>query len=63
MPKKHFDANRFFLKDNIRQQIDFSHTDQSRNLPAPPMQKPCPADVPRIDLPSGKASANTKPIH
>jgi SagB-type dehydrogenase family enzyme len=54
MSKKHFEANRFFLKDSIRQEIDFSQTDQSRNLPAPPMQKPCPANVPRIDLPSGK---------
>lgn len=54
MPKKHFETNRFFLKDTIRQKIDFSRTGQSRNLPAPPLQKPCPADVPRIDLPSGK---------
>jgi SagB-type dehydrogenase family enzyme len=54
MSKKHFEANRFFLKDTIRQQIDFSQTDQSRNLPPPPMQKFCPANVPRIDLPSGK---------
>ena len=54
MPKKRFEANRFFLKDTIRQQIDFSQTYQSRRLPAPPMQKPCPADVPKIDLPVGK---------
>jgi SagB-type dehydrogenase family enzyme len=52
--KKHFEANRFFLKDTIRQQIDFSSTDQSRNLPAPPLQKPCTADVPRIHLPNGQ---------
>ena len=44
----------FFLKDTIRQQIDFSRTAQSQGLPAPPMQKPCPADVSKIDLPSGK---------
>lgn len=54
MSKKHFEANRFFLKDTIRQQIDFSQTDQSQRLPAPPMQKPCPPDVTRIDLPGGK---------
>jgi SagB-type dehydrogenase family enzyme len=54
MSKKHFEANRFFLKDTIRQQIDFSRTAQSQGLSAPPMQKPCPADVPKIDLPSGK---------
>jgi SagB-type dehydrogenase family enzyme len=54
MSKKHFEANRFFLKDTIRKQIDFSRTAQSQGLPAPPLQKPCPSDVPRIDLPSGK---------
>ena len=54
MSKKHFEMNRFFLKDTVRQQIDFSQTDQSRRLPAPPIQKPCPADVPKIDLPVGK---------
>jgi len=54
MSKKNFEANRFFLKDTIRQQIDFSRTGQSQNLPAPPLQKPCPPDVPRIDLPNGK---------
>jgi SagB-type dehydrogenase family enzyme len=54
MSKKHFEINRFFLRDTIRQGIDFSQTDQSQNLPAPPMQKPCPATVPRIELPSGK---------
>jgi len=54
MSKKHFEANRFFLKDAIRQQIDFSRTAQSQNLPAPSLQKPCPVNVPRIDLPSGK---------
>jgi SagB-type dehydrogenase family enzyme len=54
MSKKYLEDNRFFLKDTIRQKIDFSQTDQSQNLPAPPMQKHCPADMPRIDLPSGK---------
>jgi SagB-type dehydrogenase family enzyme len=54
MSKKHFEANRLFLKDTIRQEIDFSQTEQSRNLPAPPLQKPCSADVPRTDLPNGR---------
>ncbi|HPD57352.1 MAG TPA: SagB/ThcOx family dehydrogenase [Smithellaceae bacterium] len=54
MPKKRFEANRFFLKDIIRQQINFSQTDQSQGRPAPPPQKPCPAGVPKIDLPVGK---------
>lgn len=54
MSKKHFEVNRFFLKDTIRQQIDFSRTGQSQHLPAPPLQKPCPPNVPRIDLPNGQ---------
>ncbi len=54
MSKKHFEANRFFLKDTIRKQIDFSRTAQSQGLPAPPLQKPCPADVPKIALSNGK---------
>jgi hypothetical protein len=32
MSKKHFDANRFFLKDTIRQQIDFLHGEFLVNL-------------------------------
>jgi len=55
-PRKRFEKNRFFLKDTIRQQIDFSQTDQSRSLPAPPLQKPCPPDALRIALPDGAAS-------
>ena len=54
MSKKHFEANRFFLKDNVRQKIDFSQTAQSQGLPAPPLQKPCSPDIPCIDLPNGK---------
>ena len=42
---------RYFLKDTIRRQIDFSQTDQSRGLPAPPLEKPYAADARRIDLP------------
>jgi SagB-type dehydrogenase family enzyme len=56
MSKKRFDANRYFLKDSIRQQIDFSQTEQSQGRPAPPLQKSCPAGVPKIDLPVGKDS-------
>ncbi len=54
MPDLHFEANRFFLKDSIRQQIDFSRTDQSRGLPPPPLQVPCPPEAVRIDLPDGR---------
>lgn len=44
---------RYFLKDTIRQQTDFSETEQARKLPPPPMQKACPADTVRINLPDG----------
>jgi len=51
-----FKANRFFLKDTIRQKIDFYRTGQNLGKPAPPLQKPCPADAPRIVLPDGRES-------
>ena len=53
---KRFDRYRYFLKDSIRQTIDFTQTAQSRRLPAPPLQKPCPEDAVRIDLPEGSRS-------
>ncbi len=31
---------RYFLKDSIRKQIDFSETDQNRGIAAPPIEKP-----------------------
>ncbi len=54
MPNRHYEAHRFLLKDTIRQQIDFSRTDQSRGVPPPPLQAPCPPDAARIDLPDGQ---------
>ncbi|MBM3789158.1 MAG: SagB/ThcOx family dehydrogenase [Acidobacteria bacterium] len=41
---------REFLKDSIRQRIDFSRTDQHRGLPAPPVEKPYSLDAVRVDL-------------
>ncbi|MCP4402272.1 MAG: SagB/ThcOx family dehydrogenase [bacterium] len=41
---------RYFLKDNIRQTIDFWQTDQNRGIAAPPLEKPAPPDAERIDL-------------
>ena len=43
--------SRFFLKDTIRKQIDFSQTDQSLGVHVPPIEKPCAPDSRRIDLP------------
>jgi len=53
---KPFEKNRLFLKDTIRQQIDFSRTAQNRHVPAPPIQKPTPPDATRIQLPDGAAA-------
>jgi SagB-type dehydrogenase family enzyme len=41
---------RFFLKDTIRREIDFSKTDQHRGLEPPPIEKPFPREARRIDL-------------
>jgi len=45
-----FDNNRYFLKDSVRQTIDFSQTDQSRGIAAPPIEKPYAVNSQRIDL-------------
>ncbi len=37
--KKTIEDYRYFLKDSIRKEIDFSDTDQSRGVPPPPVQK------------------------
>ena len=38
-------AARSFLKDTIRRRVNFARTDQSRGVPPPPAQMPCPAGV------------------
>ncbi len=45
------EAYRSFLKDTIRQKIDFSLTDQNRRIPPPPIEKPCAPDKKQIELP------------
>ena len=41
---------RYFLKDSIRQSVDFSQTDQSRGIAPPPFEKPFDPNAPRIEL-------------
>ncbi|MGB5156802.1 MAG: SagB/ThcOx family dehydrogenase [Desulfobacterales bacterium] len=41
---------RYFLKDTIRKTINFSNTDQSQGIPAPPVEKPFKPDSIRIPL-------------
>ncbi len=55
MNKTSLDQYRSFLKDTIRQEIDFTETDQNRSVPPPPLEKPFPAGAARHDLtPAGK---------
>ena len=49
-----FKQGREFLKDTIRLTFDFSKTDQSLGVPAPPLEKPAPPDAERIRLPGKK---------
>ena len=45
-----FEQYREFLKDTVRQTIDFRLTDQSKGVPAPPIEKPYDENSKRIDL-------------
>jgi len=44
------DRSRYFLKDSVRQTVDFGNTDQHRGITPPPLEKPIPDGVLRIDL-------------
>lgn len=54
MSDNKFASGRFFLKDTVRKQINFSQTVQNQGRGAPPLQKPCRTDVPLIELPDGR---------
>ncbi len=41
---------RYFLKDTIRREIDFSQTDQNRSVPPPPIEKPFDPGAKQIQL-------------
>lgn len=47
-------AQRMFLTDVLRKQVDFSTTDQQRGVPPPPLQKPADPQAPRIQLAGGE---------
>ncbi|HPU84788.1 MAG TPA: SagB/ThcOx family dehydrogenase [Candidatus Latescibacteria bacterium] len=51
-----FSANRYFLKDAVRQVVDFRQTDQARGLPAPSLQKPVNPDARRVTIPDGSTA-------
>ena len=44
------DKFRFFLKDTVRQTIDFHNTDQNKGIAPPSIEKPFPTDAKRINL-------------
>lgn len=53
---KRIEEGRWFLKDTIRQQVDFSRTAQSRQMPAPPLQKPYAPNSVCMSLPDGASA-------
>lgn len=50
--------HREFLKDSLRQTINFRFTDQHQGIPAPPVQKPLKDDQALIELPSAERWEN-----
>src|SRR5208337_2285778 len=44
------DRFRDFLKDTVRQEVDFTNTDQNRGIAPPPIEKPIPSGSQCIDL-------------
>lgn len=44
------DRFRYFLKDTVRQVVDFRATDQNRGVAPPPLEKPIPAGAQLFDL-------------
>jgi len=55
MDDKQIAANREFLKDSLRQTINFRFTDQSQGVPAPPVQKPPQDGQKLIELPGAQS--------
>ncbi|MFW6081467.1 MAG: SagB/ThcOx family dehydrogenase, partial [Desulfosalsimonas sp.] len=53
---------KYFLKDHVRMEVDFSSTDQSRGLAPPPIQKPCPENAHKVKLPSASQWKTVKPV-
>jgi SagB-type dehydrogenase family enzyme len=52
MEKDTLERYRAFLKDTLRLTFDFSQTDQSRGVPAPPLEKPFDPQARRVRLPA-----------
>jgi SagB-type dehydrogenase family enzyme len=61
MDKESLKNYRYFLKDSIRKRIVFRFTDQNQGVPVPSIEKPCPDDARRIDLPGPEEWKNIAP--
>lgn len=53
---------KYFLKDSIRKTVDFSQTEQSRGMPPPPLEKSCPENARKINLPDSKEWQTVQPV-
>jgi SagB-type dehydrogenase family enzyme len=53
--RNNLEQYRRFLKDEIRQEVNFSATDQGRGVPPPPVEKPRDPDAEHVRLPKGDA--------
>lgn len=61
MPRNSLVQSRHFLKDTVRQAIDFSRVDQQRGVPPPPLEKPFALDARRVQL-VPKGQWNIRPV-
>ena len=61
MPAK-LEELRYFLKDLIRKEIDFSRTDQHQGVRPPLTEKPAPKDAVKIDLPAPGEWTGIEPV-
>ena len=57
MPLPSMDQQRQFLRDSLRQQVNFYLTDQNRGIDAPPLQRPPRPDQAVIELPTAASRA------
>jgi SagB-type dehydrogenase family enzyme len=61
-PPELLERLRYFLKDHIRQEIDFRSTEQARGVPPPPVQKPYPPDARQVQLTKVGEWKGIKPV-
>ena len=62
MGTERMERSREFLKDHIRQETDFSATEQARGVPPPPIEKPFDPSSRRLDLPGPEQWPNVRPV-